>query len=134
MKVTHIIAIVAIAVAIAVIVTTASDASSYADFSTAKEMYDNGNTSEIHVVGTLKKDDQGNIVGIKPTPDRLAFNFSLIDQEGIEQQVFYNEPMPVDFLKSEQVVVIGAFGGNVFKASKILMKCPSKYQDEEIKI
>lgn len=134
MKPTHIIGILVIAVAIAVIITTASDASSYADFSTAKEMYKEGNNSEIHVVGVLKKNELGDIVGIEASADRLAFSFILLDQNNVEQKVYYNEPMPVDFLKSEQVVVIGAYKNDLFKASKILMKCPSKYQDNEIKV
>jgi cytochrome c-type biogenesis protein CcmE len=32
------------------------------------------------------------------------------------------------------VVVIGSFHENLFVADKILLKCPSKYQEEEIKI
>ena len=29
----------------------------------------------------------------------------MVDENGIEQEVFYNEPMPADFKRSEQVVV-----------------------------
>jgi len=35
---------------------------------------------------------------------------------------------------SEQIVVTGKMDGDVFKASEILMKCPSKYKDEEIAV
>jgi cytochrome c-type biogenesis protein CcmE len=58
----------------------------------------------------------------------------MLDAEMREQQVFYPEPMPVDFLRSEQVVVIGAYHDEMFVADKILLKCPSKYQEEEISI
>jgi cytochrome c-type biogenesis protein CcmE len=42
--------------------------------------------------------------------------------------------MPQDFLKSEKVVVIGSYDGDHFQASKILLKCPSKYQEEKVKV
>jgi len=58
----------------------------------------------------------------------------MIDHNGVEQKVLFNEPMPADFLRSEQVVVVGAYHKNTFVASKILMKCPSKYQDETVEI
>lgn len=93
----------------------------------------NGKSASIHVVGTLKKSLSGEIVGINPAPDKLSFTFLMVDQNGEEQEVYYNEPMPHDFLRSEQVVVIGAYKGDTFVADKILMKCPSKYQEEEIK-
>ena len=49
-----------------------------------------------------------------------------------EQKVYYNEPMPPDFTRSEKVVVIGNYQNNDFVARKILLKCPSKYQEEKI--
>ena len=58
----------------------------------------------------------------------------MIDNENIEQKIYFNEPMPPDLYRSEQVVVIGSFKEDVFVADKILLKCPSKYQEEEIKI
>ena len=132
MKKSHILGIVIIALAIGIIISTAGDASSYVTFGQAKEMATAGNKEKIHVVGTLKKDSQGNVVGIESGEDRLTFTFTMLDSESEEQQVFYAEPMPVDFLKSEQVVVIGAYQQETFVADEILLKCPSKYQEEEI--
>jgi cytochrome c-type biogenesis protein CcmE len=40
--------------------------------------------------------------------------------------------MPADFTKSEQVVIIGAYQNETFVADKILLKCPSKYQEKEV--
>jgi cytochrome c-type biogenesis protein CcmE len=133
MKKAHILAIVIIAVAITVILSTAGDASTYVSFREAYAMAQDGKSGSIHVVGQLKKDASGQIVGVHPTADKLAFSFLLIDQNGEERNVFYNEPMPPDFLRSEQVVVIGSFQGQQFVADKLLMKCPSKYQEEELK-
>lgn len=133
MKKSHIFGIVVIAIAILIIVSTAGDASSYVTFKEAYSMSVNGKENNIHVVGALKKTINGEIVGVQPSPDKLSFTFLMVDQNGEEQEVYYNEPMPTDFMRSEQVVVIGSYKGDAFIADKILMKCPSKYQEEEIK-
>lgn len=131
MKKSHIIVLVVIAAAIAIIVSTAGDASTYVDFDQAMSMSTAGNSKEIHVVGELKKDQQGNIIGIEEGADRVSFSFLMIDDKGREQKVYYDQPMPSDFMRSEKVVVIGSYVANDFRASKILLKCPSKYQDEK---
>ncbi len=134
MKKSHILGIVVIAVAISVIVSTAGDASNYVSFNEAKSLYTSGTAKKIHVVGTLKKTPTGDIVGIETSPDQMAFKFMMVDENNFEQQVLFGEPMPTDFSKSEQVVVVGSYNGDIFVADKILLKCPSKYQEEEIKI
>ena len=134
MKKSHILGIVVIAIAIGIIMSTAGDASSYVTFGQAMEMASAGNESKIHVVGTLKKASDGSVAGIEPTKDRLSFSFTMVDTNLKEQKVYFAEPMPVDFLRSEQVVVIGAYHQELFVADKILLKCPSKYQEEEISI
>lgn len=134
MKKSHILGIIIIAVAVTIIISTAGDASSYVTFKEAKELSHKGKSSKIHVVGQLKKNERGDIVGIEESPDKLSFSFIMIDDNGTEEKVFYNEPIPTDFQRSEQVVVVGSFRNETFLADKILMKCPSKYQEEEIKI
>jgi len=132
MKKSHILAIVVIAAAIGIIIATAGDASTYVDFNQAYEMASTGNTTNIHVVGQLKKDANGHVIGLENSADNLAFSFVLIDENGKEQTVFYNEPMPPDFTRSENVVVIGSYQGDNFVANKILLKCPSKYQEQTV--
>ena len=134
MKKTHVFGIVIIGLAIFIIISTAGDASTYVTFEQANEMAHEGDRSRIHVVGTLKKDDQGNIVEVQASSDKLSFSFTLLDENEREQIVLYNEPMPPDFLRSEQVVVVGSYHDDHFIADKILMKCPSKYVEEEVKI
>ena len=95
-------------------------------------MASTGNTTSIHVVGELKKDSNGNIVGMEKSADNLSFSFTLVDDNNKEQKVYYNEPMPPDFARSEKVVVIGSYQGENFVANKILLKCPSKYQDQKL--
>lgn len=132
MKRSHIIAIVVIAAAIGIIIATAGDASTYVNFDQAYQMASNGNTTSIHVVGELKKDSQGNIIGLEKSPDNLSFSFILMDDNHKEQTVYYNEPIPPDFARSEKVVVIGSYKGETFLANKILLKCPSKYQEQKL--
>jgi cytochrome c-type biogenesis protein CcmE len=132
MKKTHIIAIVVIAAAIGIIVSTAGDTSSYVTFDEAYQMSNVGNKGSIHVVGELKKDLAGHIIGLETSPDNLSFSFILLDENKKEQKVYYNEPMPPDFTRSEKVVVIGSYRDERFVASKILLKCPSKYQEKKL--
>lgn len=134
MKKSHILAIVVVAIAIMVIMSTATDASTYVTFEEARELSKGGNSKKIHVVGTLKKNELGDIQGIETSPDQLAFKFLMVDQMNQEQEVIYPNPMPTDFVRSEQVVVVGAYQDGVFLADKILLKCPSKYNEEELKV
>jgi cytochrome c-type biogenesis protein CcmE len=103
-------------------------------FGEAYDMALAGNKKDIHVVGALTKDASGNIIGIELGKDKVSFSFVLVDENGKKQVVEYNEPMPQDFTKSEKVVVIGRYNGEVFKASKILLKCPSKYQEQNVSV
>ena len=132
MKKSHVIAILVIVAAIAIIVSTAGDASTYVTFDQAYQMASIGDKNGIHVVGELKKDEMGEITGLEKSPDNLSFSFILLDENKKEQKVFYNEPMPPDFTRSEKVVVIGSFQGERFVAKKILLKCPSKYQEQKL--
>jgi cytochrome c-type biogenesis protein CcmE len=124
MKKIHIIGIVVIAVALAVIVSTISNSSTYAPFRTAIE--NEGNT--FHVVGKLNMDKQ---FIYNPEVNANLFGFYLIDNEGLEKKVLYNGSKPQDFERSEQIVVIGKMSGDEFHASQILMKCPSKYNGNQ---
>lgn len=134
MKTSHILIIIVIAIAIGIIISTAGDASTYVTFQQAREMALAGKKSNIHVVGELKKNKNGDIVGLEEGIDKVSCSFILIDEKGREQRVDFNEPMPTDLIRSEKVVVIGSYEGDKFKASKILLKCPSKYQEKEVNV
>lgn len=134
MKTSHILIIVVIAVAIGLIVSLAGNTSTYVNFEQAMKMSTAGNKADIHVVGELTKDAQGNVVGIEEGDDKVSFSFVMVDDNGKQQKVLYNQPMPADFLRSEKVVVIGSYRGNDFYATKILLKCPSKYQEQNVNV
>lgn len=132
MKKSHLFGILVIAIAIIVIMSTAGDASAYVTFDDAKDMAANGNDNKIHVVGKLSKDQSGNVVGIEASPDMMSFKFQMVDENNEIQMVYHPNPMPTDFLRSEQVVVVGGYQNGKFVADKILLKCPSKYQEEGV--
>lgn len=133
MKTTHIILLLVIAVAIGVIISTSGDASKYVTFDEAQELAIDNPNEKVHVVGKLKKNNLGEIEGLNynPSVDPNYFEFLIADNNNREERVVYLSPMPQDFEKSEQVVIIGGFKGNKFKVDKILMKCPSKYEENK---
>lgn len=122
MKRTHIIGIIVIALAIGAIMSTLSDSSTYASFA---EAFDNPG-KEYHVVGQLNKEAA---MSYDPQADANLFTFAMVDNSGREERVHFRGSKPQDFERSEQIVLVGRYNGEVFEASKLLMKCPSKYED-----
>lgn len=127
MKKTHIILIVVIAIVIAAMVGAINDSSTYANFS---EAFENPG-SEYHVVGKLAENNQMNY---DPATNPDLFEFQMVDNNGLEKKVVLHKSKPQDFERSEQIVLIGEAGSDgAFHANEILMKCPSKYTDGEVK-
>jgi|SRR5690554_1052665 len=126
MKKSSILGIVAIAVLIAIIISIYGDSSTYASFTEAQTT-----DSELHVVGQLNKEKE---LVYNPIENANYFSFFMLDEEGKECKVVFNGSKPQDFERSEQIVLTGRMVGEEFHASKILMKCPSKYNDQEIEI
>jgi cytochrome c-type biogenesis protein CcmE len=60
----------------------------------------------------------------------------MIDSLNYESKVVYNQPKPADLDKSEKLVVVGKMdlANKCFKADQILLKCPSKYNNNELKV
>jgi cytochrome c-type biogenesis protein CcmE len=136
MKKEYIFGIVVIAIAVSMLMATVGDASQYVNFEKAYKMSENGNSTKIHVVGSLKKNSGGSIVGMSYNPQQNPnlFIFTLVDENQREEKVIYHNPKPADFERSEQVVVIGNVQNGQFIADKILMKCPSKYQENNLEV
>jgi cytochrome c-type biogenesis protein CcmE len=122
MKKIHVVAIIIIAIAFGVILTSLSNNSTYATFKEAGE--NPGNV--YHVVGKL---DKSKPFLYDPHLNANLFTFYMVDQNGAERKVMLDKPKPDDFEQSDQIVVIGkAPNGDEFQAKDILMKCPSKYK------
>ena len=137
MKISHIIAICVIAVGIGIIVSTAGNASSYVNFSEAFERAANGNDVEVHVIGELPKNNAGDVIGVmyNPEVDPNYMEFDLVDNNNEKHRVAcVNPPASMqDFYRSEKVVIIGKAKKGKFLAKEVLMKCPSKYEENQIK-
>jgi cytochrome c-type biogenesis protein CcmE len=126
MNKTLIAAIILIVGAISVIIFTSSDVSSYGTFAQAER-----SGERLKVVGQLSKDKD---MIYDPVEDPNKFTFFMKDNEGREEKVILLKPKPQDFELSEQLVLTGTMKDDTFIASDMLMKCPSKYNDEEIYI
>ncbi len=126
MKKIYIVAIVMIAVAIGLLTNAAKDVSTYSSFEEARTT-----GREVKIAGQLAKDKE---MIYKPEVNANEFTFFITDTKGEERKVILNAAKPQDFEKSEQIVVTGKMRGDEFVASEVLMKCPSKYKDEEVYI
>jgi cytochrome c-type biogenesis protein CcmE len=122
MKKTNIILIVVIAVLMGVmIVSLMGNSRTYASFESAAK---HPNIS-YDIVGTL--DTTKEIVyNAKINADE--FSFYMYDQDSSLSKVVVSKAKPQDFEKSTQVVATGKMKEGVFKASSVLLKCPSKYE------
>ena len=126
MKKTHIIAIGMIALAIGLLISLTGDVSTYSSFSQAEK-----SGEVVKIAGQLSKDKP---MTYNPEKDPNYFSFFLSDDDGAERKVVLLAAKPQDFEKSEQIVLTGQMKDGDFIATDMLMKCPSKYKDEEIYI
>lgn len=122
--------IVGAVIVVAAIVTISlalKGSTTYASVVEAKENPEN----TYHLVGEWVKEKHYQYEPLK-NPD--YFSFHIKDSLGAEVQVVLNKEKPGDFERSDKVVVTGKMNGEVFQASEILMKCPSKYNANELEI
>ncbi len=61
-----------------------------------------------------------------------AFTFYITDDKGDRMKVVYNGTKPGNFEQATSVVCIGNYSNDAFYAEKLLVKCPSKYQEEPV--
>ncbi len=123
MKRSHIIALIIIAVGTGIIISTLTTTSEYANFAEAKRNTD----KEFTVIGVL---DTSAPVVYNPKVDADKTTFNMIDKAGLSVQVDLLQAKPTDFEKSEDIVVKGKMEGEAFVAHTILLKCPSKYNEQ----
>ena len=125
MKSRYIIALVFIAAALVAVFSIYGKTSTYSNFTECKS----NQGKEVHIVGTQVKEKE---TYYNPKENPNYFTFYIKDELGMECKVELSDMKPQDFDKAERVVVVGSLQGDVFKASQILMKCPSKYQNKTI--
>lgn len=124
MKKIHLIGMIMIGIAIYLIITAGGEVATYSNFEDAR-----GTEGKVKVVGHLVKDKE---IVYDELKDPNYFSFYMVDDNKEERKVILNQGKPQDFELSEQIVLTGKMEKNEFIASEILLKCPSKYKDEEV--
>jgi cytochrome c-type biogenesis protein CcmE len=124
MKKVYIIAALMVGISIFLFVKASGEVSTYGSFAQAKV------TGErVKITGQLAKEKE---MVYDPQTDPNYFSFYIRDNDGITQKVILLQPRPQDFELSEQIVLTGRMKDEVFLATDVLLKCPSKYKDEEM--
>ncbi len=124
MKRSHILAIAVVAVAIGILISASKDVTTYANFNQAAQIGE-----RVKLVGQLVKDKP---VEYNPEKDPNYLVFYLRDDAGTVRRVVLRKGKPQDFERSEQIVLTGQMNGDTFEAADMLLKCPSKYKDQEV--
>lgn len=124
MKKTHIVLLVLIAAAIGVLIASMGDLSTYDSIESAR----NKKGSFVHLIAKLDKDKTVQYDALKD-PNYLSFH--VVDSLGASTKVIYLKGQPpTDMEKSERMVLKGSMNDTAFLCDDILIKCPSKYQEE----
>lgn len=97
---------------------------SYVDFEEAALRA--GNT---HVIGTWVRDMPSGF-----NSQSRSFNFYMQDESGNIRRVVYNNARPQNFEDAIQLVVRGKMKNNIFYSDDMLVKCPSKYNDQSLEM
>ncbi|TCC92099.1 cytochrome c maturation protein CcmE [Pedobacter frigiditerrae] len=126
MRKSAIIGLITIAICIGFLVSLNAETDTYSNFIEASS-----SNKEEHVIGHWEKTKGTHYDAIK---DPNHFAFYMKDEKGEVKKVVLNGTKPQDFERSEKLVVIGKMENETFYASKILMKCPSKYNDEMVEV
>jgi len=126
MKPTQIVLLVILAACLGIIISMVGDFSSYKTFSTAAEKPG----KEYQIIAKL--DTMGKDMHYNPLVDPNHFTFYATDKSGDSHKVIFTGPKPQDFERSEKLTMTGFMDDDEFKCSKILMKCPSKYKNDQL--
>jgi cytochrome c-type biogenesis protein CcmE len=123
MKKLHIVILIAVAAAIAGLLTLTNDLTTYDSIESAKK-------KEGKFVHLIAKLDKSKPVEYDPVKDPNYLSFYAIDSLGTTTRVVYKNSKPTELEHSDRIVLKGQMNGDVFECKEILLKCPSKYKDD----
>jgi cytochrome c-type biogenesis protein CcmE len=106
------------------LISASKDVTTYANFAQASQ-----NGDRVKLVGQLVKERP---VEYNPEKDPNYLAFYLKDDAGEVRRVVLRAGKPQDFERSEQIVLTGQMQDDTFEAADMLLKCPSKYKDQEV--
>ncbi|HMO60646.1 MAG TPA: cytochrome c maturation protein CcmE [Ferruginibacter sp.] len=124
MKKTHIVMLVAIALAISALLLLSADFSTYDTIQSAR----NKQGKFVHLIASLDKQSP---IEYDPATNPNYLSFTAVDSLGGSTKVVYHNTKPAELEHSERVVLKGKMQGEVFECKEILLKCPSKYKDDK---
>ena len=127
MKKTHIAALLVIAILIVGLISFGTNASDFSTYDTIKSAQAKPGTF-VHVIAKLDKSMPVEYDAIK-NPNYLTF--FAVDSLGGQTKVVFHNSKPADLEKSERLVMKGKMQNTYFECTDILLKCPSKYKDDE---
>ena len=81
----------------------------------------------VHLIAKMEKSS----LQYDPVKNPNYLRFTAIDTLGNTTKVVYHNAKPTDFEKSERLVLKGSMKDGEFECKEVLMKCPSKYKDDE---
>ena len=130
MKKTHIILLVLIVGAIALLISLMPASGAYTTYESISEAK-NMQGKVVHIVAKLDKTQPIEYDQAK-NPNYLSF--TAIDSLGNSVKVVYNNAKPDNLEHSDRLVMKGKMVGDKFECNNIMMKCPSKYTDDPNRI
>jgi cytochrome c-type biogenesis protein CcmE len=122
MKKTHLVILLLIAIAIAVLLSFMGDVTTYDTVTSAKEKPG----KFVHLIAKLEKSS----LQYDPVTNPNLLLFTAVDSIGNSIKVVYHNTKPTDLETSERLVLKGRVEGDHFECKDILLKCPSKYKDD----
>lgn len=126
MKKIHIVILVCIAIAVAVLISFMGDLTTYETIASARQKPGKTVTIIAHLDNKIP-------IEYDPIKNPNYVSFHISDTLGNSAKVVYYFEKPYDLEKAERVTLKGKMNGDVFEISKkdgILLKCPSKYKDD----
>lgn len=123
MKKIHILLLLCVAIAISVLISFMGTLTTYDTVQTAREQPG----KFIHLVARL---DHTKPVEYDAVHNPNYLSFTAIDSLGEAVKVVYRNAKPDNLEISDRLVLKGAIKDDYFDCREILMKCPSKYKDD----
>jgi len=124
MKRSHIVILIAIAIAIGALIMLSVDFSTYDTVASARQKQG----KFVHLIARL---DKSMPMDYDPANNPNYLSFVAKDSLGASTKVVYRNTKPAELEHSERIVLKGKMQGDVFECSDILLKCPSKYKDDK---
>lgn len=112
---------VAIVASSAMVYAFLTSASPYVSLAQARNMPNRS----VHLSGDLVKDS------VRVEPGRRTMAFRLRDENGEIVRVVHKGELPSNMTQATKIVAVGTLKKEEFHSRQLLVKCPSKYEDEK---